>query len=200
MSETIPLLLGFLVLLVVPGPTNALLAAAGAASGVRRSLALIPAVVTGYLLAIATLVMLLLPMARADPRLALLLRTASVMVLLHVGRRMWSEPPGPTGAGRFGQILVCTLFNPKSLVFAMGFLELMDAGRTDGVWACAFGLVVEIAVAAGGWIALGHLAGLGFGAKGRGRIVQRSGALVLFGFALIIAGTALPFLRGVLAR
>lgn len=52
---TDPILFAFAVIaiLATPGPTNALLATAGAANGLRRSLPLVPAELAGYLIAIA---------------------------------------------------------------------------------------------------------------------------------------------------
>jgi len=52
---TDPILFAFAVIaiLATPGPTNALLATAGAANGLRRSLPLVPAELAGYVIAIA---------------------------------------------------------------------------------------------------------------------------------------------------
>src|SRR6478752_3236474 len=55
MTDPVAFVLSVIALLAVPGPTNTLLATAGGLGGVRRAIALIPAEVAGYLLAIGVI-------------------------------------------------------------------------------------------------------------------------------------------------
>ena len=64
MTEPLAFILAVLGLLATPGPTNTLLAASGAAVGLRRSLHLIPAEVSGYLCSILALALVLGPVAQ----------------------------------------------------------------------------------------------------------------------------------------
>jgi hypothetical protein len=55
MEDPVLFALAVLAVLGTPGPTNTLLATAGATAGLRRSLALIPAEAAGYTISILTL-------------------------------------------------------------------------------------------------------------------------------------------------
>jgi threonine/homoserine/homoserine lactone efflux protein len=56
-------------LLVTPGPTNTLLATAGASLNLRRALLLLPAETTAYTISIVTLLFLVGPILRTSPKL-----------------------------------------------------------------------------------------------------------------------------------
>ena len=67
MTEMSAFALAAIALLAVPGPTNTLLAASGAAIGLRPSLRLIPAEISGYLVAIGYLLAVLQPLVASHP-------------------------------------------------------------------------------------------------------------------------------------
>jgi threonine/homoserine/homoserine lactone efflux protein len=100
MTEPIAFILAVLGLLATPGPTNTLLAASGAAVGVRRSLHLIPAEVSGYLCSILALALLLGPIAQNWPLFGSALRVCCGMWLAFLAWRHWTAAVHGVGRGR----------------------------------------------------------------------------------------------------
>src|SRR5437867_4767911 len=76
-------------LLAVPGPTNTLLAASGAAVGFRRSLRLIIGETTGYLVAIVILMQVLAPFVAGAPAGPIVAKAFASVVLILLAIRLW---------------------------------------------------------------------------------------------------------------
>lgn len=177
--------LAVLFILGTPGPTNTLLATSGALSGVRRSLPLIAAEVSGYLIAIATLSLVLGEVLKATPWLATTLRAMIALYLLHAAWTLWQRGAAPAGSEQaigFDRVFVTTLLNPKALVFAFGVIPL-SAPNAAAYVAAFVGFVVLAALS---WITIGATVGRA-AADYRGRIVPRVSAVVLTLFAGLIA-------------
>jgi threonine/homoserine/homoserine lactone efflux protein len=114
--------LGIAAILLTPGPTNTLLAAAGNAQGTRKALPLIACELVGYLIAISTWGILLIPAQRHAPWLAMSVRIASSIYLAYTSVKVWraaravsiaeKKSIGPKG------LFIATLLNPKGLLFA----------------------------------------------------------------------------------
>lgn len=184
-----------LVLLLTPGPTNTLLALAGAAQGWRAALPLLAAELCGYGLAIAALVLALGTNSTARPEIAAVLCLAASLYLAHLAWRLWrgaaaakieSGPAAP--AIGFRRVLVTTLLNPKALVFAFALLP-PAGGWPDARNLLLLALLIPAAGAC--WIRLG--VALGAGALrdlDLGRI-HRGGAILLALFALLLPLSAL---------
>lgn len=186
MTDPALFILAVMTLLGMPGPTNTLLASAGAAEGVRAGLPLIGAALAGYLVAIAVIRLGLAPVLEAWPMVLVGLKAVLVGYLLWVAFRMWREAPQlVTGAARVrpGTLFVATLLNPKALVFALSILPAVAA-------AWHFAAFAAISAATGlGWVLLGRTIALA--ASGRQQVVQRAASLLLVGFAGLIAASAL---------
>lgn len=149
-------LIAVLGLLLTPGPTNTLMAVAGAERGARRALRLIPAELAGYLTTVLPLALAgavwLEHMPAARPAIA---AAAAVWVML-LAVQVWRLPAQDgTNAGvsvTAGRIFLTTLLNPKALIFGLVLLppraglELRLAGFAV--------LVVAVALV---WIGLGTL-------------------------------------------
>ena len=177
-------------LLAMPGPTNALLLAAGAAQTMRRALPLILAEIVAYGLVVTPLVLFgeMLGAWRAFGGLALKFLALVIVVVLAV--RLWrsaspsrneSGPPLVTPASVFWM----TLFNPKSLIFAFAIFPPID-NAADGL--AKAGLFAALAVLTGAlWIAAGRL--LGNGVRQSGAIIGRTAALILCGFAIYLGAS-----------
>jgi threonine/homoserine/homoserine lactone efflux protein len=182
--------LAVLGLLAVPGPTNTLLAASGAAAGVGRSLRLIPAELVGYGLSIGLLAMAAGPVVAAQPLLAAALKTLAGVYLVVCALRLWrsggaalARTPAPAGVGR---VFVTTLLNPKGLVFAFAIFPADPAALP-----LAFALFAAILAAVSlGWIAAGAALAGTAGAVVTPARVSRAAALVLGLFAAALLSNA----------
>ena len=182
-----------LAILATPGPTNTLLATAGAASGMRRALLLIPAEAAGYLIAILTLGLLLGPLVAASPALGMALRLVVGLYLLSLAWRLWQGANVLTSANTPiitpTRIFTTTLLNPKAIIFALGVVPFEAANV--GLYLTGFAALT--AMVALGWIGIGTAMGRVAAASGRTRIVPRVGATVVSTFAVMLLTSA--FLR-----
>ncbi|HVG48383.1 MAG TPA: LysE family transporter, partial [Rubellimicrobium sp.] len=123
--------LALLALLAAPGPTNTLLAVAGAERGWRPALRLTPFVPLGYLATTVPLALLGVGLLDAIPsaRAAVTLLAAAWVFRLAVG--MWRVPLRKDGtpAVTMGHVVVTTLLNPKALIFGLVLLPAADLSR-----------------------------------------------------------------------
>ena len=179
-------------LLAVPGPTNTLLAASGAAVGFRRSLRLIIGEVTGYLVAIVILMQILAPFVAGAPAGPIVAKAFASVVLILLAIRLWrhadAEMTVASGPISIGQVFVTTLFNPKALIFAFVIFphsNLQDLVRFFALFAI---LVIGIGCA---WIGLGRVIGSSAGRLATQSLIARCAAVVLTVFAALIAGSAM---------
>jgi threonine/homoserine/homoserine lactone efflux protein len=194
-SDTALLALGIIVVLITPGPTNTLLAAAGLRQGARRSLPLIGAELAGYLVSISAWGRFLTHAAHALPWLPSVLRIASGLYIAYLAIDMWRAavalPDSAQPANGPRALFVATLLNPKALLFAgtifptVAFESVAGYAFAMSLFAC---LLVPIALA---WIAFGA-------ALGSGRLtwldpvkMQRAASIVLGMFSLSLAWVAL---------
>ena len=186
---------GIIVVLITPGPTNTLLAAAGLRQGVRRSLPLIAAELAGYLISISVWGRFLAQAAHALPWLPSVLRAASGAYIAWLAVDMWRAavalPVSTLRASGLRTLFVATLLNPKGLLFAgtifpaVAFVEM--PAYAFAMLTFAF-LLVPIALA---WIAFGAALGSGKLTWLNPVKMQRGASLVLGVFSLSLAWTAL---------
>lgn len=178
-------------ILATPGPTNTLLASAGAQAGFRRSLPLVPAELAGYAAAIAAWGLFLQPAADALPWLKPLLKLACALYLVAMAWGLWRNADDlGTGSLSARHVFSATLLNPKALLFAVAifpeaaFRDVSGFLQAMGVFATT---IVPIALA---WIGFGSALS-GPNAKIRPQLVQRAAALVLLTFSASLGATAL---------
>lgn len=193
MEDPILFALAVLAILGTPGPTNTLLATAGATAGLRAALRLIPAEAAGYTIAIMTLGLALGPALAEAPALAAALRAAVGVYLLYLAVRLWRRGRAGPATGAVvtrRQVFVTTLLNPKAIVFALGVVPFGAAG---GVWPYMLGFLALLAAVATAWIAAGATLGGVAGRRGWGGVVPRIGAAAVGGFAVLLL--AAPLLR-----
>ncbi|TNC71977.1 LysE family translocator [Rubellimicrobium roseum] len=148
--------LAILVLLLTPGPTNTLLAIAGAERGWTRAVRLIPAELGGYLAITLPLALLGARLLDAQPAARTAITLLAAVWVAWLALSMWRVPAARTGApsvtGR--RVLVTTLLNPKALIFGLVLLPAADGARlllNLGLFAA------EIVAVAMAWAALGAL-------------------------------------------
>jgi len=164
-------------LLAAPGPTNTLLATSGAAIGVRRSLPLLAAELSGYLLAIFLLRVLVGPLIAAVPAFGIALRIAAAIYLLHLAAKLWQhsgrQSIEASGSVTILSLFVTTLLNPKAIILTFSLLP---------AWLPA--LIVQIVVAGSAWITVGALVQRGFRGTFHPRVGYRVSAVAL----ILLAG------------
>jgi threonine/homoserine/homoserine lactone efflux protein len=191
-TSTIALfVLGTVLVLIMPGPTNTLLAAAGLRQGVRRSIRLTAAELAGYLVSISLWGYLLAHAAHFVSGLPTLVRAASILYIAWLAVRMWREaialPESARAAVGMRTLFVATLLNPKALLFAG---TIFPAGAF-AAWPAylqtiaVFGaLLVPIGIV---WIAFGAALGSGRVTWLKPDHVQRGASVVLGMFSLLLA-------------
>jgi threonine/homoserine/homoserine lactone efflux protein len=171
-------------ILLTPGPTNTILAASGAAMGLREARRLPLAEALGYALAIGFFLSLAQVLADVPQALPLMKAIAAVWLLLSA-RKLWSlpvVPELPARTGAFGRVLVTTLLNPKAmLVGTLSIPSLLPGQPLLGLLA-----FVALSIAAGfGWTLLGT----SLPARLR-RHSYRMAAMIVCGFAVATAVSA----------
>jgi threonine/homoserine/homoserine lactone efflux protein len=176
-------------ILAVPGPTNALLAAAGAALGFRSSLKLVPAVLAAYLGAILAWGCLLTPAIAFWPPLAPLLRLACALFLAAIAIRLWRRTTGPstdpTSMITTRRITLVTLLNPKAFLFAAGVFPPAAFSQPDVFSSAGLAFAAPLVPIALIWIAFGA-ALAGAGNRIPLRTINRTAAILLAFFAATI--------------
>lgn len=191
-SDLTAFALAVLAFLATPGPTNTLLAASGAAQGIRASLRLVPAEIAGYMISISTLAGVIGPWLGNHSGLALGLKLAACLWLTVSAARLWRDAAHadlsarPAGVS-VGRVFVTTLLNPKALIFALVLLPprpLMELGPWLALLA---GLIVAVAL---GWIALETILAKSAGDKANPGRIWRLAAVVLCLFSTLLVGSA----------
>lgn len=172
-------------LLLTPGPTNTLIALAGAERGWTRAMPLVLAEIAGYLATVLPLALVGHALFSAAPLLRSAITLGAAIWVLGLGLRMW-RLPAPGGAARTVSarlVLVTTLLNPKALILG---LVLMPAPDLPGLALHLSVLVAVIVAVAALWAGLGA-ALTGRGAGGLPAPLRRAAALWLVAVALWLA-------------
>lgn len=184
-------LLGLALLLATPGPTNTLLALAGATARPRAAPVLLLAELGAYLVAVVMLGALVALLGSGMEGLRPWMQAGSALYLLRVAGRMWQSRPDLAGAGtvRPGQVAATTLLNPKTLIIA--FVLMPPGWSTDAAVAAAhlLAMAVLIPIAGAAWFTGGRGLAAAAGAGFR-RLIPRASALLLGLFAMVLAGRA----------
>lgn len=174
-----------LAILAIPGPTNSLVATAGAHGGIRRALPLVPAAVAGYLIAVLVIGLLLRPLLMQLPWVASVLRLFVGVYLLMLAVGMWRRGSASAASGRLvgpAQLFITTLLNPKAIIMALGIVPFGAPWVT--LYLAGFALLVGGVLA--GWIAIGASLGAAADRSGRGALVPRCGAATVAAFAIVL--------------
>lgn len=192
MRDPLLFALTVLAILAMPGPTNSLIATAGAHAGFRRALRLVPAEAVAFVIAILAIGTLLRPLLLHLPWLAPLLRLGVGAYLFVLAVGLWRNKAAALAAGPLvgqRQVFVATLLNPKAIVFALGIVPF----GAPALWRYLVGFVLLMSVAATAWIGLGATLGAAADRGGRSHLVPRFGAATVAAFAVILMiGPYLP--------
>jgi threonine/homoserine/homoserine lactone efflux protein len=188
-------LAGVFLVLVMPGPTNTLLATAGLASGFRRSVRLTFAESAGYLIAISFWGIGLTTLAQSMPWLPIVVRVVSAIYIAYLAIRLWNATMGLADGTRkvieMRNLFFATLLNPKAILF--GGTIFPKAAFVSGVaWletmACFIALVFPIGLL---WIGLGAKLGARRAGSSMPTWLLRSASLILGAFSVTVALSAL---------
>jgi threonine/homoserine/homoserine lactone efflux protein len=180
-------LLAVLTVLGTPGPTNTLLATAGATAGLRPSLHLLLAELSGYLISIGLIRAVLAPVFAAVPWFAVALKIAVAAYLVWIAIEVWRKTLSVENgrAVTFRRVFVATLINPKALIFALAIFP-HDPLIPPAHLAI---FVASVGLCGFSWIAVGRTLSAATGARGA-RIIPRVAAVALGGFAGLILYSA----------
>lgn len=170
------------VLLLMPGPTNALLSVAGAVGRHSKMFSLLLTQALSYAVSLSVLSYLALPFVIDNVLIMKSLRVLASLILFSVAFRLWrmrSTLRGHTQAISWPVMLIATLFNPKVIIFTFGIFPEYSVGMflILGVSTLSF-------ITGGAWFILGAWLGPNFG-QSTSRL--GAGLLTLCGFAIIIA-------------
>ncbi len=174
-----------LLLLLLPGPTNALVAAATATGGRHRLPKAVAAVLAAYGLSLTLLGLSAAALAGAAPAAAPVLKLVASLALALSAVKLWRSDPAAGAAVSTSRVFVITLLNPKALVLAFAILP-------PGLPPLPLlaGLAVTIAVATTAWGILGLVLGRLGRRRAGAHAVNRATATVLGVFAGAIMVTA----------
>jgi threonine/homoserine/homoserine lactone efflux protein len=193
-SEAVLLALGIAVVLITPGPTNTLLAAAGLRQGVRRSVPLIGAELAGYIVSISLWGHFLVQAAHAFASLPSLLRVVSGVYIAYLAVNMWHAavalPTSAQPATGLRTLFVATLLNPKGLLFAGTIFPAAAFASGAGYLQAMSEFVCLLVPAAFAWIAFGAALGNGKLTWLNPAKMQRGASIVLGVFSVSLAWAA----------
>ncbi|HET7714930.1 MAG TPA: LysE family transporter [Bauldia sp.] len=193
MTDFAAFALAVLALLGAPGPTNTLLAAAGASVGMRGALHLLAGELAGYLLALGCLMFVVAPLLVGYPAAIEVAKAAAAAYLLFLAVRLWRTGAAPKAAEaarppvRLGDVFVVTLLNPKAFILAFAVFPPV---RELGVLPALAMFMLIVGVTGTAWIALGATVGTSARAHVTERRVARASAIVLAAFAAVFATSA----------
>lgn len=146
--------LALLALLATPGPTNTLLALAGAERGRSAALRLIPAVLAAYLVTTVPLALQGARLLDALPGARAAVTILAAAWVLRLALAMWRVPARQAGAASVTprRIAVTTLLNPKALILGLVLLPADDGPRLAANVAVLAAVVAAVSLL---WVALG---------------------------------------------
>ncbi len=181
--------LAVLLVLSMPGPTNTLLAMAGATLRLRNCALLPAAELAGYTITICTLLLLVRPVTESSAVLTAAIRLVSACYLLGVARHLWrTQEPVENARAGFRRVFVTTLLNPKGVVFAF----VIFPSPSSSFWLLGEALLTFVAICltcSVAWIAFGATLGQRAGAYIGARGIRRSAAVILGCFAALAFGS-----------
>ncbi|PIP00610.1 hypothetical protein [Pleomorphomonas carboxyditropha] len=179
-----------LLLLLLPGPTNALVAAATATGGLRRLPGAIGAVLLAYGLALTLLGLGAGLLAEAAPAAAPVLKLLAAAALVLSAVKIWRADPAAGTVVPTRRVFLITLINPKALVLAFAVLPPGPPSP-----ALVAGTAAAIAVATAVWgfagLVLGRLGRRYVGAGALNRAT--AGVLAAFAGALMVTTAVAAF-------
>lgn len=177
-------LVAVLALLLAPGPTNTLVALAGARGGLHRAARLIPAELLGYMTAIVPLALIGQRLLDRWPVAAIILKGAAAAWVLFLAVKLWATPchAGAPAVATARRVYMTTVLNPKALLVSLVLLPVPASPafplRLGLFAACVIGVALL-------WGSGGSLIRRGEASGARLQLLQRVAAIWL----AILSGT-----------
>lgn len=172
-------------LLILPGPTNALLALASHGLTGGRLVSLLGTVLAAYLIIIIPVSGIAGPCLLTHPAAAQLARIVAAIWVLSLALKLWRTDPDSNGAYvGLTHLFITTLLNPKAIIIGLTMVPAVQA---------PFGLTVlcfaaSVSLTSAFWILLSRIV------TGRGqsmrRLASRCGSAVLVAFAITLTVSA----------
>lgn len=192
-NDWVAFCLATLVVLITPGPTNTLLATSGATGGIRRSLTLIPAEITGYLITINVLCLGIGPLLHSSAYLEAALRLGCGAYILFIASKLWGERASDLQSNEpigWSRVLATTLLNPKGFIFAFVIIPYLRDNRVMDALPYLAALSIMVCAVALCWISAGALLRARLQLPTDGAIVRRTSAIALGVFSVFVTTSA----------
>ena len=185
MTDPLQFLLTVVILLVPPGPTNTVMATAGAGAP-RSPLPLLAAELAGYAAIIVLASLVLVPLVAAWPPAGVIIKLLVIAYLIFAAIRLWGRRIALDAMETVvGPRLVffTTMLNPKGLIFAVAVFP----HDHPQLWAYAGAFAVLVLTCGLIWFSLGR--GLAALTGPRAAILPRVASVALLGFAALVANS-----------
>jgi len=171
-------------LLIVPGPTNALLLAAGAAQSIRQCLPLIAAEFVAYGLAITPLLVFHEALGAWRAVGGAVLKSLALAIILMIALRLWRARPDGIDQPqlvRMQSVFWMTLFNPKALIFAFALFPPVTGVEDLSIKVALFAVLTVLAGMT--WVVAGAILSAGSIRSDR---IGKAAAIILCFFAIYL--------------
>lgn len=184
MTDPLQFLLTVIVLLITPGPTNTMMATAGAGP-TRSPVPLLAAELAGYACIITLASIVLVPLVAAWPPAGIAIKLLVIAYLIFAAVRLWGRrlvlnvPQALIGPRL---VFATTFLNPKGLIFAVAVFP-----HTPQIWLYALAFAALVGVCGFAWFSLGR--GLARISGPRASLLPRVAAVALVGFAALVANS-----------
>ncbi|MGR9179294.1 threonine transporter RhtB (plasmid) [Rhizobium leguminosarum] len=172
-------------LLILPGPTNAILAMASQGLTAGRAIMLLGTVVSAYLAIVVPASGLAGPFLQAHPLVAQSVKLASATWVFYLALRLWGVGSSPAEIVTGRQLAITTLFNPKALI--IGLTMMPPAQEASGIAATAT-LAFVVLFTSSIWVSTGRIV-LG-SEKQMPLLARRCGSATLLVFSAVLTLSA----------
>ncbi|AGS25904.1 hypothetical protein NXC12_PE00769 (plasmid) [Rhizobium etli] len=177
----LPFAAGVFTLLILPGPTNAILAMASQALTTGRAIALLATVLSAYLSIVLPAAGLAGTFLRDHPLISQLVKLVSAAWVLYLAIRLWGTGSTRVEAVSLWQLAVTTLLNPKALILG---LTMVPPAQEIPAAASIAALTSAVLAASLIWLSIGRIV-LG-GCKRMPLLARRCGSATLLAFSAVL--------------
>lgn len=176
-------------ILLMPGPTNTLLASSGISQGLRRSAPLLSFECLGYVCATSIWGLVLNTTMHDYPFVINLIKVVSGLYIAKLGLRLWYQARRDPlqellVSVKPLELFIATLLNPKAVIFAMALFPVQTWLSVSNYAGVMGSFVLLVASIGGLWIVFGSVLMAGRVRWLQPQVFQRLAALTLWGFSV----------------